>query len=100
MASPLYRNFLLASDAENARNALLAAGFPMAAVHVTPHQALPPDTATRAVETLMNSLTPDSVDGTDTPRPRPAALVTVDPLDDEQRRQADAIMQHFHAIDA
>jgi hypothetical protein len=100
MANTLYRNFMNVADAESARDALLAAGFPAAAVKLTPHKALPTDTTASAVENIMNSLTPDNADSTDEPRPRPLALLAVDALDDPQREQAESIMQRFNAIDA
>lgn len=100
MANTVYRNFMRVSDAQDARDALLKAGFPPAAVHLTPHKALAADTTTSTVENIMNSLTPDSADNTDEPRPKPVALLAVDVLDDEQREQADGIMQRYNALDA
>jgi hypothetical protein len=38
MAHTIYRNFMKLEDAESARNALLASGFPSPAVKFTPHQ--------------------------------------------------------------
>jgi hypothetical protein len=92
MAHTVYRNFMRISDAQDAQIALLKAGFPPAAVHLTPHKAPSDDTTVTTVENIMNSLTPDS--------PKPVALLAVDVLDDEQREQADSIMQGFNAIDA
>ncbi|SFU68224.1 hypothetical protein [Pseudoduganella namucuonensis] len=100
MTDTIYRNFMQVSDAEQARNALLADGFPYSSVKLTPHKALEPNTTVSTVQNIMDSLTPDSVDGTDDPRPRPVALVAVDVLDNDQRRQADAIMRRFNAIEA
>jgi hypothetical protein len=100
MAHTVYRNFMRISDAQDAQVALLKAGFPPAAVHLTPHKAPGDDTTVTTVENIMNSLTPDSADNTDEPRPKPVALLAVDVLDDEQREQADSIMQGFNAIDA
>lgn len=100
MASTLHRNFMSQEQAEAARSALLAAGFPPAAINLAPHNSRPQDTTVSAVDNIMHSLTPDSADGTDEKRPRPVALVSVDVLDDEQREQADAILQRHNAIDA
>lgn len=100
MATTVYRNFMSVQEAEAARSALLNAGFPPAAVHLTPHKAPGDDTTVTTVENIMNSLTPDSADNTDEPRPKPVALLAVDVLDDEQREQADGIMQSHNAIDA
>jgi hypothetical protein len=100
MAHTVYRNFMSVAEAEAARSALLDAGFPPAAVHLTPHRAPDADTTVSTVENIMNSLTPDSADNTDEPRPKPVALLAVDVLDDEQREQADSIMQRHNAIDA
>jgi hypothetical protein len=38
MADTIDRNFMKLEDAESARNALLASGFPSPAVKFTPHQ--------------------------------------------------------------
>jgi hypothetical protein len=38
MADTIYRNFMKLEDAESARNALLASGFPSPPVKFTPHQ--------------------------------------------------------------
>ncbi len=100
MANTVYRNFMSVDDANAARTALLQAGFPPAAVHVTPHRAPGDDTTVSAVDNIMNSLTPDSADHTDERRPKPVALLAVDVLDDEQREQADSLMQRYNAIDA
>ncbi|GAB2872046.1 hypothetical protein GCM10027277_46630 [Pseudoduganella ginsengisoli] len=100
MANTIYRNFMSVADAQAARSALLQAGFPPASVHLTPHKAPAGDTTVSTVENIMNSLTPDSADNTDEPRPKPVALLAVDVLDDEQREQADSIMEGHNAIDA
>jgi hypothetical protein len=100
MADTIYRNFMKLEDAEGARNALLASGFPSPAVKLTPHHAGEQSTTVSTVENIMNSLTPDDADGTDEPRPRPVALLAVDVLDAPQREQAESIMQRFNALDA
>jgi hypothetical protein len=100
MADTIYRNFMKLEDAESARSALLAGGFPAPAVKLTPHHAGERSTTVSTVENIMNSLTPDDADGTDEPRPRPVALLAVDVLDMPQREQAESIMQRFNAMDA
>jgi hypothetical protein len=100
MANTIHRNFMSQEDAEAARGALLAAGFPATALNLAPHRALAQSTTVRAVDNIFNSLTPDNADSTDEPRPRPVALLSVDVLDDEQREQADAILRRHNAIDA
>jgi len=100
MADTLYRNFMQMTDAEGARNALLADGFKAAAVKLSPHTPLPANAATSTVQNIMDSLTPDAADGSDEPRPRAVALLAVDVLDDDERQQAGAIMRRFNAIDA
>lgn len=100
MANTIYRNFMSQEDAEAARSALLAAGFPATALNLAPHRSLAQSTTVSAVDNIFNSLTPDDADRTDEPRPRPVALLSVDTLDDEQRDQADAILRRHNAIDA
>ncbi|MES2257257.1 MAG: hypothetical protein V4724_02005 [Pseudomonadota bacterium] len=100
MSDTIYRNFMQLSDAEDARNTLLAAGFPASSVKLSPHRALAGDVATSTVANIFDSLTPDDADGTDERRPRPVALLAVDVLDDDQRTQADTVMRRFNAIDA
>lgn len=100
MADTIYRNFMSLGDAEGARAELLSSGFSAPAVKLSPHTPLPGNVVTSTVQNIMDSLTPDDADGSDERRPRPVALLAVDVLDDEQRSQADAIMQRFNAIDA
>lgn len=100
MADTIYRNFMSMADAEGARAELLSSGFRAPAVKLSPHTPLAGNAVTSTVQNIMDSLTPDDADGSDERRPRPVALLSVDVLDDEQRSQADAIMQRFNAIDA
>lgn len=99
MANTIYRNFRQVADAEGARSALLAEGFSNSAVQLNLHQARAMSTTTSAVQSIMDSLTPDDVDNTDKPN-RPAALLSVDVYDDIQREQADRIMARFGAQEA
>ena len=100
MADTIHRNFMSQQDADAARSALLAAGFPAGALNLAPHRPLSQSTTVSAVDNIMNSLTPDNADGTDEKRPRPVALLSVDVLDGEQRDQAEAILRSHNAIDA
>lgn len=100
MATTIYRNFMSQDDADAARSALLAAGFPASALYLAPHRAQGQNTTVAAVENIFNSLTPDNADGTDERRPRPVALLSVEVLDDEQREQAESTLQRHNAIDA
>ncbi|CAN7503238.1 hypothetical protein LJR289_003431 [Pseudoduganella sp. LjRoot289] len=100
MADTIHRNFMSQEDAEAARGALLAAGFPASALNLAPHRSGAQSTTVSAVENIMNSLTPDNADNTDEKRPRPVALLSVDVLDNEQREQAEAILRSHNAIDA
>jgi hypothetical protein len=100
MATTIHRNFMSQEDAEAAHGALLAAGFPANALKLAPHRARDQSTTVSAVDNIFNSLTPDDADRTDERRPRPVALLSVDALDDEQREQAESILQRHNAIDA
>ncbi|MGV7210452.1 hypothetical protein ACLB1G_21670 [Oxalobacteraceae bacterium A2-2] len=102
MAHTIHRNFKQTSDAESARNALLADGFPAASVTVNPHSRPGTDAATQAVSNVMDALTPGGPAAAAATRERLAAgaLLSVDVDDDEQREQADAILRRFGAVDA
>lgn len=100
MADTIHRNFMSQEEAEAARGALLAAGFPAAALNLAPHRSRSQSTTVSAIDNIMNSLTPDNADNTDEKRPRPVALLSVDVLDNEQREQAEAILRSHNAIDA
>jgi hypothetical protein len=101
MANTLHRNFKQAADAENARNALLAAGFQSSAVKLNLHEVDPDkvDITTAAVDNIMKELTPGpDVDAASIPHP--AALLTVDADTDEERSRAESIMQSYGATEA
>ncbi|AKU22113.1 hypothetical protein MJ904_13795 [Massilia sp. MB5] len=100
MAKTIHRNFKEIADAEQARAALLNAGWRAAAVQMNRHEARPADTSTSAVRNLFDSLTPDAADDTDQPLSSPAALLSVDVDDEVHREQADAIMRHYGASEA
>lgn len=100
MATTIYRNFMSQEDADAARSALLAAGFPASALTLAPHRAQGQSTTVTAVDNIFNSLTPDDADRSDERRPRPVALLSVEALDNEQREQAESILQRHNAIDA
>ena len=100
MPDTIHRNFKTVEDAEAARAALLDAGFHGSAVQLNLHDTLSTDTSTLAVENIMESLTPDDADNTDHPVQRPAALLSVDVDNSEQREQATTLMLRFGGAEA
>ncbi|WP_338771561.1 hypothetical protein [Massilia sp. METH4] len=100
MPDTIHRNFKTVEDAEAARAALLDAGFSGSAVQLNLHSARASDTATQAVENIMESMTPDDADDTDRPSTHPAALLTVDVDDSQQREQATALMLRYGGTEA
>lgn len=100
MAHTIHRNFKQLADAESARNALLAGGFKAASVKLNPHTPLSPDVATGTVGNIMDALTPGGADAAAQARLRAGALLSVDTDDDEQRQQADAIMNGYGGSEA
>ncbi|GGY69934.1 hypothetical protein [Pseudoduganella albidiflava] len=100
MPDTIHRNFKTVEDAESARAALLEAGFQGSAVQLNLHDARAVDTPTLAVENIMESLTPDDADDTDRPVHRPAALLSVDVDNGEQREQATALMLRYGGTEA
>ena len=62
MTRTLHRNFTEVTDAESARTALLAKGFPPASVTLTRHKPLPQNGATSTVSHLLDNLTPGGPD--------------------------------------
>lgn len=100
MPDTIHRNFKTVEDAEAARAALLGAGFQGPAVQLNLHDARATDTATLAVENIMESMTPDDADNTDHPVQRPAALLSVDVDTDEQRDQATTILLRHGGTEA
>ena len=102
MTNTIHHNFIQDSDAEGAKNALLAAGFRSAAVKVNSHAARPADAATSAVGNVLDALTPggSGTVGSSTAGAKPAALISVDTDDDDQRAQAEAILARFGGTQA
>lgn len=100
MPDTIHRNFKTVEDAEAARAALLAAGFGGSAVQLNLHNARATDTSTLAVENIMESMTPDDADDTDRAAPHPAALLSVDVDNGEQREQATTIMLRYGGAEA
>lgn len=100
MSDTIHRNFKTIEDAEAARAALLDAGFHASAVQLNLHDAGTPGTTEKAVENIMDSLTPDDADDTDHPAARPAALLTVDIDTDVHREKATTIMLRYGGVEA
>lgn len=100
MSNTIHRNFTQVADAESARNALLAGGFPASSVTLNQHRAPPSDVATSTVENIVDALTPGGAAAAAKARERSGALLSVDIDDDDQRSQADAIMGKFGASEA
>ncbi|GGY05907.1 hypothetical protein GJV26_06855 [Massilia dura] len=100
MPDTIHRNFKTVEDAEAARAALLDAGFHGSAVQLNLHDTRATDTATLAVDNIMDSLTPDDADNTDHPAQRPAALLSVDVDTDDRREQANTIMLRYGGAEA
>lgn len=100
MTRTIHRNFAQLADAESARSALLAGGFPQASVKLSKHAALAPNVATSTVGNLLDALTPGGPAAAAAARQRSGAMLTVDVYDDDERAQADAIMGHYGASEA
>lgn len=97
MTRTIHRNFTEVKDAESARTALLAKGFPPASVTLTRHKPLPQNGATSTVSHLLDNLTPGGPDAAEHARERTGAMLTIDIYEDEQQEQADAIIASFGA---
>lgn len=97
MTRTIHRNFTEVTDAENARTALLAKGFPPASVTLTRHKPLPQNGATSTISHLFDNLTPGGPDAAEHARERTGAMLTIDIYEDEQQEQADAIIASFGA---
>ena len=97
MTRTIHRNFTEVTDAESARTALLAKGFPPASVTLTRHKPLPQNGATSTVSHLLDNLTPGGPDAAEHARERNGAMLTIDIYEDEQQAQADAIIATFGA---
>lgn len=100
MTRTIHRNFDQVTDAESARSALLAQGFPPASVKLTKHTPLPPDLATSTVGNILDSLTPGGPAAAAQARARAGAMLTVDIYDEDEGASADAIMSGFNARSA
>ncbi|KQQ45357.1 hypothetical protein ASF61_20605 [Duganella sp. Leaf126] len=97
MTRTIHRNFSEVTDAESARSALLAKGFPPASVTLTRHKPLPQNGATSTVSHLLDNLTPGGPDAAEHARERSGAMLTIDIYDEDQVEQADAILAGFGA---
>lgn len=100
MTRTIHRNFDQVTDAESARSALLAKGFPPASVKLTKHTPLAPDLATSTVGNILDSLTPGGPAAAAQARARAGAMLTVDIYDEDEGANADAIMSGFGARSA
>jgi hypothetical protein len=100
MTRTIHRNFPQISDAESARSALLASGFPQSSVQLTKHAALAPNVATDTVGNLLDSLTPGGPAAAAAARHRAGAMLSVDVYDDDDHDKADSIMGGYGATDA
>ncbi|MYM75566.1 hypothetical protein GTP55_22630 [Duganella sp. FT109W] len=99
MTRTIHRNFPQLADAEGARSALLADGFPQSTVKLTTHTALPSDVATSTVGNLLDALTPGGPAAAAAARHRAgaAAMLSVDVYDDDEQDKADRIMGGYGA---
>ena len=95
MTRTIHRNFTEVTDAESARSALLAQGFPPSSVTLTRHTPLPQSGATSTVSHLLDNLTPGGPDAAVHARERSGAMLTIDLYDDDQIEQADTIVTRF-----
>lgn len=101
MTTTVHRNFKQVADAEGARAALLAGGFSAESVTLNAHKiGDSPDLVAGAVESIIDKLTPGGEGAAVRARQQDGALLSVDTDDDDQRQQADAIMQRFGAVEA
>ncbi|WP_296001787.1 hypothetical protein [Rugamonas sp.] len=101
MTTTVHRNFKQVADAESARSALLAGGFSASSVTLNAHTiGDSPDLVAGAVESIIDQLTPGGEGAAVRARHQEGALLSVDTDDDDQRQQADAIMQRFGAVEA
>lgn len=97
MSSTIHRNFPTVADAQGARQALLAAGFPASGIALNEHKAPPSDVATSTVENIVDALTPGGAAAAAKARQRGGALLSIDIDDDDQRAQADAVVGSYGA---
>jgi len=101
MSATIHRNFKQVADAESARSALLAGGFSAASVTLNAHKiGDSPDLVAGAVTSIIDQLTPGGEGAAVRARHQEGALLSVDTDDDDQRQQAEAIMQRFGAAEA
>ena len=100
MTRTIHRNFEQVTDAESARSALLAKGFPPSTVKLTKHTPLPPTVASSTVGNILDALTPGGPAAAAHARERHGAMLTVDIYDEEEGGKADSIMSGFNARQA
>jgi hypothetical protein len=100
MPETIHRNFSTVADAEAARAALLDAGFHGSAVQLNLHDTRSASTTEQAVESIMDSLTPDDADDTDRPLAHPAALLSIDVEGETQREHASTIASRYGGAEA
>ena len=97
MTRTIHRNFEQVTDAESARSALLAKGFPPSTVKLTKHPPLPPSVASSTVGNILDALTPGGPAAAAHARERSGAMLSVDIYDEDEGGNADAIMSGFGA---
>jgi hypothetical protein len=100
MSRTIHRNFPQLSDAESARSALLASGFPQSSVQLTKHTTLPSDVATSTVGNLLDALTPGGPAAAAAARHRAGATLSIDVYDEDDSAKADAIIGSYGASEA
>lgn len=96
MTRTIHRNFSEVTDAESARSALLASGFPQSCIQLTKHKPLPASVPTSTVGNILDALTPGGAAAA-AARERSGAMLTLDIYDEDERDKADAIMAGFGA---
>lgn len=100
MTRTIHRNFEQVTDAESARSALLAQGFPPSTVKLTKHTPLPPTVASSTVGNILDALTPGGPAAAAHARERSGAMLSVDIYDEDEGGKADSIMSGFGARQA
>jgi len=97
MSRTIHRNFPELTDAESARSALLASGFPQSCIKLTKHTPLPASVPTSTVGNILDALTPGGAAAAAQARQRSGAMLTLDLYDEEEQEKAEAIMAGFGA---
>lgn len=100
MTRTIHRNFAEVTDAESARTALLASGFPQSCIQLTKHKPLPTSVPTSTVGNILDALTPGGAAAAAAARQRSGAMLTLDIYDEDEQEKADAIMAGFGARQA